>query len=75
VLLDEEFDRLLQWISPLEPHKRHHDIRSKRLKDTGTWFLETEEFEKWYNKDETDEDFIPLLGSYGIPGAGKSVMR
>ncbi|KAI5813237.1 hypothetical protein BZA77DRAFT_251974, partial [Pyronema omphalodes] len=62
------------WISPLEPHKRHHDIRSKRLKDTGTWFLETEEFEKWYNKDDTDEDFIPLLGSYGIPGAGKSVM-
>ncbi|KAI5799395.1 hypothetical protein FPQ18DRAFT_301760 [Pyronema domesticum] len=26
-------------ISPLEPHKRHQDVRQKRLEGTGNWFL------------------------------------
>lgn len=67
---------MVQWISPLEPHKRHQDIKSKRLKGTGTWFLETGEYEKWCNSDDSvDDGFSPVLGCYGIPGAGKSVMR
>jgi hypothetical protein len=67
---------MLQWILPLEPHKRHQDIKSKRLNGTGRWFLETAEYEKWCNSDDSVDDGIsPVLGCYGIPGAGKSVMR
>jgi hypothetical protein len=65
----------VQWISPLKPHKRHHDIKAKRLKGTGSWFLETPEFERWCNGDSTVGGFSPLFACYGISGAGKSVMK
>ncbi|CCX15906.1 Protein of unknown function [Pyronema omphalodes CBS 100304] len=29
-------EKALEWISPLEPYKTHKQIRSKRLKNTGT---------------------------------------
>jgi hypothetical protein len=62
---------LLKWISPLEPQIRHQDIRSKRFGNTGNWFLELEEFQKWRN----DDVGTVVFGAYGIPGAGKTVMR
>ncbi|CCX15571.1 Similar to hypothetical protein TRIATDRAFT_235024 [Trichoderma atroviride IMI 206040]; acc. no. EHK49555 [Pyronema omphalodes CBS 100304] len=36
---DGELEKVLQSISPLEPYKRHQDIKSKQLDDTGNWFL------------------------------------
>jgi hypothetical protein len=48
-MVEDEFDRILQWISPLEPHKRHEYIKSKRMKGTGSWFLERDEF-KAFNR-------------------------
>lgn len=62
--------KLLSWISPVEPQKRHQDVRSKRLQSTGNWFLETENFRNW--RDDKGSD---ILGCYGIPGSGKTFIR
>jgi hypothetical protein len=64
----------MQWISPLEPCKRHEDIKSKWLKDTGNWFLESTDFKAWCDGDVSIKNFNPILACYGIPGAGKSIM-
>jgi hypothetical protein len=53
---------------------RHYDVRAKRLKDTGTWFLELEDFQKWRDGDPDKVEY-GLFGRYAIPGAGKTVMR
>jgi hypothetical protein len=59
----------MAWVSPLEPHKRHQDIRQKRLKGAGNWFLLQPEFQKW-----SDGNIGSVLACSGIPGAGKSVI-
>ena len=33
--IDEESLRIKAWLSPLEPHKRHHDVRNRRLDGVG----------------------------------------
>ncbi|KAI5816856.1 hypothetical protein BZA77DRAFT_343876 [Pyronema omphalodes] len=66
--LDQEMESLLQWISPLKPQKRHQDIRSKRLQNTGNWFLDSEIFRNW--RDDFHE--VNIFGCYGMPGAGKT---
>jgi hypothetical protein len=74
LFLDDEFEKLIEWISPLEPHKRHEDIKSKRLEKTGVWFLEVVEFKARCDRNGSEENFSTVLGCYGIPGAGKSVL-
>ncbi|KAI5812827.1 hypothetical protein BZA77DRAFT_346729 [Pyronema omphalodes] len=66
----EELEKILMWISSLQPHKRHQAVVTDRLEDTGTWFLNKAEYVGWYS----DEDSNPVLACYGMPGAGKSVM-
>ncbi|KAI5792863.1 hypothetical protein FPQ18DRAFT_236389, partial [Pyronema domesticum] len=67
-------EKVMEWIPPLEPHKRHKDVKSKWLEKTGVWFLEAAEFKAWCDGDGSEENFSTVLGCYGIPGAGKSVM-
>jgi hypothetical protein len=64
-------ENLLRWISPLELPARHHDVQLKRLPNTGNWFLETETFRRWRENDDGHK----VLGCYGIPGAGKTLIR
>ena len=44
---DSEAREILQWLSPLEPQKRHQGVRTDRLDGIGNWVLETSEFRKW----------------------------
>jgi hypothetical protein len=69
--LDQEMESLLQWISPLEPQIRHEDVRSKRLPNTGNWFLDSDIFRHW----REDCKGVNIFGCYGIPGAGKTFIR
>ncbi|KAI5814530.1 hypothetical protein BZA77DRAFT_345631 [Pyronema omphalodes] len=71
---DEELKEILQWISPLDPLKRHEDLKSKRFEGTGAWFLKSPKFVTWCHRTASDEGFNPILACYGDPGAGKSVM-
>ena len=69
----ERRHKLLAMLSPLEPLKRHEDVKSVRTKNTGTWLLEREAFCKWRDSD-TIEDNTRVFCCYGIPGAGKTVI-
>ncbi|KAI5810810.1 hypothetical protein BZA77DRAFT_271005, partial [Pyronema omphalodes] len=72
---DSEIDEILQWLSPINHETRHRHIRLKRIKDTGDWFLRTDEFKNWRDHRQGDEVVKNnILGVYGIPGAGKSVL-
>ena len=68
--IEEESLRIQEWISPLEPHKKHRDVRNCRLDGVGEWVLRRCEFESWY-KSQGD----PTLLCYGGQGVGKTYIR
>ena len=69
-------EQLLQLLSPLEPLKRHADVKAMRLENTGTWLLELECFRTWCDIKSTDQDGSErILCCYGMPGAGKTMIR
>ena len=70
---DAEGRQILQWLSPLEPQKRHQGVRTNRLDGVGHWVLETSEFRKW--RDADDGGVEPVLFCYGNPGVGKTYVR
>ena len=47
--LDEEAQKILSWLSPLDFDERHQDILSARHPATGSWFLEHNKFLAWRN--------------------------
>src|SRR5205807_10227144 len=71
----DDDSKLLAWLSPLEPHVRHQDIRDQRVASVGDWLLETKEFRNWYNGSGEDESDHAALLCYGDPGVGKSYIR
>ncbi|CCX31591.1 Similar to hypothetical protein AOR_1_932164 [Aspergillus oryzae RIB40]; acc. no. XP_003189429 [Pyronema omphalodes CBS 100304] len=75
--MEEKVTLLLLWLSPLQPQKRHDDVRSKRYEETGGWFLNSPKFDTWRQVDGEDQardSAKNIFACYGIPGAGKSVM-
>ena len=70
---DAERDQILRWLSPLEPQQRHEGVRTDRLDSVGNWVLETDEFRKWW--DTEDSCVEPVLFCYGNPGVGKTYIR
>ncbi|KAF8476787.1 hypothetical protein BDZ91DRAFT_646461, partial [Kalaharituber pfeilii] len=69
----KKMHELFAWLSPLEPQKRHQDVRATRLENTGNWFLQRREFQMWLNSTgDQPREFV--LGCYGMPGAGKTVI-
>ena len=69
----EEEDQILQWLSPLEPQRRHQSVRTGRLDGIGYWVLETNKFRKW--SDREDGCAEPVLFCCGNPGVGKTYLR
>lgn len=66
----DEDERILDWLSLLNPQTRHNDIRTRRVDGVGDWLLKTEEYQNWLG----GSDRSALL-CYGGPGAGKSYIR
>ena len=71
--LDDEGRQILQWLSPLEPQQRHQGVRADRLDSVGNWVLETTEFRKW--RDAEDSSVEQVLFCHGNPGVGKTYVR
>ena len=71
--IEEESSRIQEWLSPLEPHKRHRDVRNGRLKGVGEWVLRRSEFESWCESQE--EAANRTLLCYGGQGVGKTYIR
>jgi len=70
-----EDDSLLikEWLSPLQPNKRHQDVRNSRLEGVGEWVLRGSEFESWCKSQ--GESVNPILLCYGGQGVGKTYIR
>ena len=75
--------KLLKMLTQLEPLKRHQDVKLPRSKGTGSWLLNLESFIEWQNTNtNTNTSTVEETGlsghvfcCYGIPGAGKTVIR
>ena len=70
----DQRSKILDWLSPLEPHTRHQDIRNSRVADVGDWLLETDEFRSWRDGSGGEVNNATLF-CYGSPGAGKTHIR
>lgn len=70
---DAERHQIMQWLSLLEPQQRHEGVRTDRLDSVGKWVLETNEFKKWC--DMEDSCVEPVLFCCGNPGVGKTFLR
>jgi len=68
----DEKAKVLNWLSPLQPHVRHNDVRNRR-QDLGEWFLQTDEFLRW--RDGEGESGKATLFCSGNPGVGKTFLR
>ena len=67
--------QFLTWLSPLNPGLRHWEIRERCVNKVGEWFLETEEFRRWYASSEGGGGENAVLFCYGHPGVGKTFIR
>ena len=73
VRVEEESLRIQEWLSPLEPNKRHRDVRNGRLEGVGEWVLRRSEFESWCKSQDGSVDRTLLC--YGGQGVGKTYIR
>ena len=71
--IDPEEDQIHQWLSPLEPQRRHQGVRTGRFDGIGNWVLETNEFREW--SDGENGCVEQVLFCYGNPGVGKTYLR
>jgi len=69
----DEDAKILQWLTPIEPSKRHDGVRTERLEGVGDWLFETREFQEW-SRGECGPDKAVLFCS-GNPGVGKTYLR
>jgi len=63
----------LQWLSPLEPRRRHQELQSSRIDGVGSRFLETAEFRKWSGGGDRSDPAVLFYG--GDLGTGKSYLK
>ena len=69
----DDKSQVLQWLSSLEPQKRHQHLRESRLEGVGQWIFQTSEFQRW-NTGE-DGSAHSVLFCHGDPGVGKTHLR
>ncbi|KAG8534359.1 uncharacterized protein KY384_001203 [Bacidia gigantensis] len=62
--------KILNWLSQLQPHKKHSDVSERRLKGTGEWVFDHEHYKRWFS----DAAETSTLWCPGIPGAGKTII-
>jgi len=65
---------IMAWLSPLEPLRRHHDIRNRRVDEVGDWLLQTKEYRNWVDGIGSGSSGSALF-CYGGPGVGKTYIR
>jgi len=73
VYKSDEDEKIMRWLSPLEPNSRHQGVRTDRFPGVGDWFLEMREFREWRGG-EGGADKAVLFCS-GNPGVGKTYLR
>ena len=71
----DERSEILAWLSPLEPCARHRDLRNNRADTVGEWLLRTDEFQRWCNIAEQNEQEHATLFYCSDPAVGKTYFR
>lgn len=61
-------DKIKQWLSPPDPSTNLNQAKAMRFGTTGSWFLESQEFEEWKSGSRQ------CLWLHGIPGCGKTIL-
>jgi len=72
-VIADENPEMMQWLSPLDPRRRHQDVRTDRLDGVGNWLLETNEFREWRSAEGAVDKAV--LFCCGDPGVGKTYLR
>ena len=71
----DEKSEILAWLSPLEPQRRHHDIRARRVNEVGDWLLQTRQYRNWFGGIRGGKPDGSAFFCYGGPGVGKTYIR
>ncbi|KAL9036503.1 MAG: hypothetical protein Q9214_006104, partial [Letrouitia sp. 1 TL-2023] len=66
--LEQAEQAIFDWLSTTHYSQKHHEMRKKRLMNTGKWLLECDTFKNW-----KQQRYITLCCT-GDPGVGKSVL-
>jgi len=69
----DEDAKIMHWLTPIEPGKRHDGVRTERLEGVGDWLLETSEFQEWRGGEGGAHKAV--LFCSGNPGVGKTYLR
>ena len=72
-VIADENPEIMKWLSPLDPRRRHQDVRTDRLDGVGNWLLQTKEFQEWKGDEGGAEKAV--LFCCGDPGVGKTYLR
>ncbi|KAL9609258.1 MAG: hypothetical protein Q9167_005959 [Letrouitia subvulpina] len=64
-----EYWEIINWLSPVDPHRFREDIARARVSGSGRWFIESESFCTWLESSSNT-----LFWLNGITGAGKSTL-
>ncbi|KZP30950.1 hypothetical protein FIBSPDRAFT_69905 [Athelia psychrophila] len=68
ILSDDKADKIWKWLDAPDSSGNFLAAREKHHEQTGTWFIEGEEYLRW--KETPD----PALWVYGTPGCGKTII-
>jgi Cdc6-like AAA superfamily ATPase len=63
-----EHETILNWLTPIDFVSQQNDFITRRQKGTGTWLLDSIEYQSWRER-KKQTLFCP-----GIPGAGKTIL-
>ncbi|KAK6543455.1 hypothetical protein TWF694_000201 [Orbilia ellipsospora] len=66
--LDSQYSKIKKWLSPPDPSTNFTKARSKWYEGTGSWFLESNQFDEWRSRSRQH------LWLHGIPGCGKTIL-
>ncbi|RYP18248.1 hypothetical protein DL765_004047 [Monosporascus sp. GIB2] len=64
----QRIDKIMCFMAPYNFGSKLSDVRSSRVPETGTWFVESPEFQEWVHSEGN------ILWCQGIPGAGKTIL-
>ncbi|KAG9843598.1 Pfs, NACHT and ankyrin domain protein, partial [Aureobasidium melanogenum] len=66
--LDRKQERIVKWISNLDPSIAYTQAHKKRHPGTGRWFVDSDTFAEWKSQSSG------FLWLHGIPGCGKTIL-
>ncbi|KAG0633513.1 hypothetical protein HOY80DRAFT_1104932 [Tuber brumale] len=72
-VMADENSEVMGWLPPLDPQRRHQDVRTDRFDSVGSGYLESSEFREWRSGEGGADKAV--LFCYGNPGVGKTFFK